>query len=226
MMKKIVLIAAGGAGKRMGSPLPKQFLEIAGKPILLHVFQTFLSYAPDMQFVLVLPESYHKDWIDLCQKHHFENHHHLVSSGPTRFHSVKNGLRHIPNDALVAIHDGVRPLVSLNTISQVFHFAEKFGSAIPVIKPVESVRTIEGPLSKPLDRENIRLVQTPQCFYGELVKKAYNKNYHESFTDDATVVENEGGRLFFIDGNSENIKITTPADLIIAEALLKKQADS
>lgn len=222
MMKKFVLIAAGGSGKRMGSSLPKQFIIIAGKPILIHAFQAFLSYAPDIQFVLVLPEPYHNDWVDLCHKHHFEIQHQLVASGPTRFHSVKNGLRHIPNDSLVAIHDGVRPLVSLHTISHAFHCAEIFGSAIPVVKPKESVRMVEGPISKSLDREKLRLLQTPQCFLSEAIKKAYNKNYHESFTDDSSVLEADGVRLFLIDGNHENIKITDPTDLIIAEALLKK----
>ncbi len=223
-MKKYVLIAAGGDGKRMGSAVPKQFIEIAGKPVLMHVFHAFLSYAPDIQFILALPESYIEDWKKLCRKHHFEIHHQQVTGGPTRFHTVKNGLRFVPDDSLVAIHDAARPLVSLNTISRVFHFAEKFGNAIPVLKSIDSVRLIEGPGNRPLDREKIRMVQTPQCFLGVLIKKAYHKNYHESFTDDATVLETDGARLFLVDGNAENIKITTPADLIVAEMLIKKQS--
>ena len=139
------------------------------------------------------------------------------------FHTVKNGVRFIPDDSLVAIHDAARPLVSLNTISRVFHFADKFGNAIPAIKPIDSVRLVEGPGSKPLDRGKLRMIQTPQCFQGALIKKAYNKNYHESFTDDSTVLEADGVRLFLVDGNPENIKITTPSDLIVAEALMKEQ---
>ncbi len=222
-MNKFVLIAAGGSGSRMHSSLPKQFIEIDGKPILIHVFQAFLIYAPDIRFVLALPESHYESWNNLCKKHHFENHHQVVASGPTRFHTVKNGLRFIPDDSLVAIHDGARPLVSLHTISQVFHFAEKFGSAIPVIKPSESVRMADGPISKPLDRDKLRMVQTPQCFHASLIKKAYNKSYHESFTDDSTVLEADGGRLFLIEGNTDNIKVTNPSDLIVAEALLKRK---
>jgi 2-C-methyl-D-erythritol 4-phosphate cytidylyltransferase len=222
-MKKYVLIASGGIGKRMGSATPKQFLEIAGKPVLMHAFLAFLSYAPDMEFVLVMPESHIEDWQKLCSKNHFEIHHHLVPSGPTRFHTVKNGLRLIPDDSLVAIHDAARPLVSLNTIARVFHFAAKFGNAIPVLKPNDSMRMVEGPISKPLDREKLRMVQTPQCFHGALIKKAYNKNYHESFTDDSTVLEADGVRLFLVDGNVENIKITTPSDLLVAKALMKKK---
>lgn len=222
-MKKFVLIAAGGVGKRMGSAVPKQFIEIAGKPVLMHVFHAFLRYAPDIQFIAALPESHVEHWQKLCNKHHFEIQHQLVPSGPTRFHTVKNGLRFIPDDSLVAIHDAARPLVSLNTISRVFHFADKFGNAIPAIKPIDSVRLVEGPGSKPLDRGKLRMIQTPQCFQGALIKKAYNKNYHESFTDDSTVLEADGVRLFLVDGNPENIKITTPSDLIVAEALMKEQ---
>lgn len=221
-MKKYVLIAAGGAGKRMDSAIPKQFIDIAGKPVLMHVFNAFLSYAPDIQFILALPETYNEDWEHLCRKHHFEIHHQQVTGGPTRFHTVKNGLRVVPDDSLVAIHDAARPLVSLATISRVFHFAQKFGNAIPVLKPIDSVRLVEGPGNRPLDREKIRMVQTPQCFHGLLIKKAYNKNYHESYTDDATVLESDGARLFLVDGNPENIKITTPADLVVAETLMKR----
>lgn len=207
----------------MNNPTPKQFLEVAGKPLLMHTCQAFLRYAPDLEIVLVLPEAFFDYWQSLCKKYRFHPRHEMVISGPTRFHSVKNGLKQVAEDALVAIHDGVRPLVSLETIGRGFHFAEKFGNAIPVVPVSESVRITENALSKTLPREKIRLVQTPQCFQARLIKKAYNQNYNESFTDDAAVMEADGHRIFLIDGNPENIKITTPADLRMAAALIGKK---
>lgn len=225
-MKKFALITAGGKGLRMGSGLPKQFLELAGKPMLLHAFQAFSSFEPGMSFVLVLPEESFDAWQALCHRHGFHIRHELVAGGPTRFHSVKNGLKHIPDQALVAIHDGARPLVSTNLISRVFHFAAKFGSAIPVVTPEESVRQAEQALSQPLPREQIRLVQTPQCFRAAPIKNAYNRNYSEAFTDDATVLEATGERIFLVEGEKTNIKITTPDDLRVAAALLQPQPSS
>lgn len=204
----------------MGAGSPKQFLELAGKPVLMHAIQAFLNFAADIRVVVVLPESEFETWKRLCETHRFHGSIQLAISGPTRFHSVKNGLRHIPNEALVAIHDGVRPLVSLDTISRVFHFASKFGNAIPATTPPDSVRIADGALSKSLPRENVRLIQTPQCFIASRIKKAYNRNYHESFTDDASVLEADGERLFLVEGHRENIKITTPSDLVFAEAYL------
>lgn len=204
----------------MGAGIPKQFLELAGKPVLMHAIQAFLNYAADIRVVVVLPESEFETWKRLCETHRFHGSIQLAISGPARFHSVKNGLRHIPDEVLVAIHDGVRPLVSLDTISRVFHFASKFGNAIPAIASPDSVRIVDGALSKPLPRENVRLVQTPQCFLASRIKKAYNRNYHESFTDDASVLEADGERLFLVEGHRENIKITTPSDLVFAEAYL------
>jgi 2-C-methyl-D-erythritol 4-phosphate cytidylyltransferase len=219
-MKKYVLIAAGGEGSRMQTSLPKQFSELAGRPMLLHTIFAFLSFAPDINIVLVLHESQTEIWKRLCEQQHFFRSHILTTGGPTRFHSVKNGLQHIPDDALVAVHDGVRPLVSLDTISRVFHFAGKFGNAIPVIKPNDSIRMTTGALSKTIDREAVRLVQTPQCFFGKSIKQSYNKNYQESYTDEASVMEADGQRLFLVEGNHENIKITHPSDLVYAEAIL------
>lgn len=206
----------------MGSAQPKQFLELAGKPLLMHAMQAFLNYAPDIRLVLVLPEQEFAAWKNLCQQHRFHSAHQLAIGGPTRFHSVKNGLRFIPEQALVAIHDGVRPLVSLDTISRAFHFASKFGNAIPGIEAADSLRLTDGALSQPLPRDRVRLIQTPQCFRASLIKRAYNRNYHESFTDDASVLEADGERLFLVEGHRENIKITTPADLVFAEAWLRR----
>ncbi len=199
---------------------PKQLLLLKEKPVLIHVFEAFLSYARDIRFVLVLPEAWHKEWSRLCSHHRLFVQHTLTGSGPTRFHSVKSGLKHIPDEGLVAIHDGVRPVVSRDLISRVFQYAERFGNAIPVVTPADSVRLTDHGLSSPLSREKVRLVQTPQCFRADKIKQAYAQPYRESFTDDATVLESTGERLFLVEGEKENIKITTPPDLLVAQALL------
>lgn len=219
-MRRYVLITAGGSGTRMHSELPKQFLEIAQKPVLMHVFEAFMRFDPNLEYVLVLPETHQQYWKKLCVTHHFNQPHQIAFSGPTRFHSVKSGLNLVPDNSLVAIHDGVRPLVSTKVIEKVFYLAEKFGNAIPVVAINESLRITEHALNRPLSRENIRIVQTPQCFKSDLIKKAYNRNYKEEFTDDATLFETDGHRIYLVDGNPENIKITSPADLKIAAALL------
>lgn len=204
----------------MGADTPKQFIEVAGKPLLMHCFYPFLRYSSGIRFVLTLPEAHFDTWRALCRQHHFFHGCELAISGPTRFHSVKNGLRFVPDNALVAIHDGARPLVSVETIARGFRHAERYGNAIPCILPDDSVRLAEHALSSPLPRHKIRLVQTPQCFLSSRIKKAYNKAYSESFTDDASVLETEGDRIFLIEGNKENIKVTTPPDLRYAESLL------
>lgn len=221
-MRRFVLITAGGSGTRMQSGLPKQFLEIAGLPVLMHTFRAFTEADPGFEYVLVLPETHWDNWKGLCEKHGFGQPHQLASSGPTRFHSVKSGLRFIPDDTLVAIHDGVRPLVSAKVIEQVFYYAAKFGNAVPAVPVNDSLRLVDHALSKPLQREQVRRVQTPQCFRTSLIKKAYNRNYDEAFTDDASLLEADGHRIYLVEGNPENIKITTPADLKMAEALLRK----
>lgn len=225
-MQRFVLITAGGSGTRMHSDLPKQFHEIAGLPVLMHTFRAFMDFDPDLAYVLVLPETHWDYWKELCLEHDFRQPHHLANSGPTRFHSVKSGLRLVPDEALVAIHDGVRPLVSAKVIEQVFYSAGKFGNAVPAVKVSDSLRLIDHALSQPLPREKVRKVQTPQCFRASLIKKAYNRNYSEEFTDEATLLEADGHRIYLVEGNPENIKITTKSDLKIAEALLRReQAD-
>lgn len=199
-------------------------MEVAGKPILIHTFLVFQKYAPDLEFVLVLPEEYFETWKSLCLEHRFFIRHQLAANGPTRFHSVKNGLKLVPDDALVAIHDGVRPLVSMETIERCFHQATRFGNAVPVIPANESLRLVNKALSKPLARDQVRIIQTPQCFHARLIRKAYNRSYSEEFTDDASVLEAQGDRIFLVDGNPENIKITTPIDLIVARALLEHRS--
>lgn len=220
-MEKHALIAAGGKGARMQSAIPKQFVELDGKPVLTHVLEAFYQYDPNIHLTVILAGEYHNQWKDICQEHGFQMPHQLIDGGPTRFHSVKNGLKHIPNNSLIAIHDAARPLTSVRLIGQLFAFAHKFGNAIPVIESSDSVRMVDHAMSKPLPRQQVRLVQTPQCFHSSLIKRAYNTAYNESFTDDATVLEEMGERLYLFDGEKENIKITTLADLFAAEGILK-----
>jgi 2-C-methyl-D-erythritol 4-phosphate cytidylyltransferase len=221
-MKKAVVMVAGGAGKRMGTSGPKQFIEIAGKPLLMHTIMRFYDYDPAVKIILVLPLHHIETWDRLCARHRFAIAHRYVSGGEERYFSVKNGLAEVDDDMLVAIHDGVRPLVSEQVIDNAFRTAAKHGSAIPVIRPSESLRYQEGNKNLPVDRDHYFLVQTPQVFHAGRLKKAYETPFKETFTDDATVFEAAGYSLRFIEGNTENIKITRPADLRFAECLLGK----
>jgi 2-C-methyl-D-erythritol 4-phosphate cytidylyltransferase len=219
-MKKIALIVAAGSGSRMHSPLPKQFMELNGKPLLMHTFRAFKKADPDFEFVLVLPEKEIDTWKRLCKKFGFNIKHSIAKGGKSRFHSVKNGLKQIGDEGIVFIHDGVRPLVSAKTIENCFQTALAHGNALPVILPSESVRRVSGGKSEAVDRTRYYLVQTPQTFRVQLIKKAYEQKYSEKFTDDASVLENTGASIYLVEGNRENIKITWPADLTIAAALL------
>jgi 2-C-methyl-D-erythritol 4-phosphate cytidylyltransferase len=225
-MEKYVLIAAGGTGQRMDTGKPKQFLLLAGKPLILHSVDTFLKYDPTIRFVIVLPESLRKQWEEICHTYGVHIRHKLAFGGPERFHSVKNGLQHVPDNALVAVHDAARPLVSLEIIARGYQIAEKFGNAIPVAEITDSVRITDHSMSSPLPREQVKLVQTPQCFRSELLKKAYNKNYTESFSDDAAVLEADGARLYLTEGHRSNVKITTRDDLLIANALIRSKENA
>ncbi|OQX74834.1 MAG: 2-C-methyl-D-erythritol 4-phosphate cytidylyltransferase [Bacteroidetes bacterium 4484_249] len=220
-MNKQVLIVAGGIGKRMLSNIPKQFLTVAGKPLLFHTFECFNKFSIDISITLVIPEFYADYWQSLITKFNFKIDHRVAFGGETRYHSVNNGLDLIRETGLIAIHDGVRPLVTKGTLKRVFATAEKKGNAIPVIPVNESMRKLHKKKSKPIDRENFRLVQTPQCFHSDLIKKAYEQEYRKEFTDDATVVEAMGVKINLVEGNAENIKITSPVDLKIAAAFLK-----
>lgn len=219
-MQRYALITAGGTGKRMQRDKPKQFIELAGKPMLMHAFEAFVRFDQSMHFVLVIPDNMVGYWLELVEQYKFTIAHQIATGGPTRFHSVKSGLRLVPDDAIVAIHDGVRPLVSADTLSRVFDNAARVGNAIPVIESKDSLRQVDYGINQPLDRGRIRLVQTPQAFHAAMIKKAYNRNYQETFTDDATVCEAAGHRITLVEGNPENIKVTTPEDLIVVEALL------
>ncbi len=218
--QKAVIIVAGGSGKRMGGDVPKQFIEVCGKPILMHTLLRFFNFDAQIFIVLVLPFEHIETWNRLCSQHRFMLPHQVVAGGDERYDSVKNGLQKIDDEWLVAIHDGVRPLVSSETIGKSFELAAGFGSAIPVIPVKESLREVNEQQNKPVDRTNFRLVQTPQTFKSSLIRKAYQKPYNPLFTDDATIFEAAGNVVHLFEGSPENIKITTPADLKIAEVLL------
>lgn len=219
-MRKFVLILAGGEGKRFSSEIPKQFANLNGKPVLMHTFEAF-SFLTNVSFILVLPKNLIGEWKQLCEKYNFTLKHQLAEAGPKRFHSVKSGLKFVPDECLVAIHDGVRPLVSKKVIENCYNMAKLKKSAVPVQQISDSVRQVDGLYSRPVSREDFRLVQTPQVFHSTLIKKAYFQNYSEEFTDDAVVFEKDGHQIFLTEGNPENIKITNTVDLRIAENLLK-----
>lgn len=217
---KIAIIVAGGKGERMQADIPKQFLEIKGKPILMHTLEVFQRYDASVKLVLVLPSIQIEYWNGLCKKHNFTLTHQVVAGGQTRFQSVKNGLEVVKVPALVAVHDGVRPLVSIETIARCFAEAEKHGAVIPVVDSVDSIRQIIGDSNQSVDRSAYKLVQTPQVFDAELLKRAYEQDFSPLFMDDASVLEALGVKIHLVEGNRENIKITTEFDLRIAERLL------
>lgn len=224
-MKKYVIIVAGGKGLRMGGEVPKQFLPVGGKPVLMRTMEAFHEFDAQIQIVLVLPVSQQSYWKALCAEYAFVLPYHLADGGETRFHSVKNGLDAIPlthEEALVGVHDGVRPFVSLETISRCYAECADTGAVVPVADVVDTVRRLEPEGgSVTVCRDNYKLVQTPQVFSLALLKKAYAQPYVPAFTDDASVVEALGHGVTLVPGNRENIKITTPFDLIVAEALTK-----
>ena len=220
-MELYAVIVAGGSGKRMGADVPKQFLELAGRPVLMHTIERFKSFNHSIEIITVLPENQLRFWIDLQKKHSFTVPHTLVKGGSNRFYSVRNGLKFVNIPGLVAIHDGVRPFVSIDTIKRCFDTAEKLGNAIPAISPIESLRILNEQGSLPVNRLYVKQIQTPQVFNAALIKKAYLQEYSPEFSDDATVLEKTGEKINLIEGNRENIKITNPEDLVISVALLQ-----
>lgn len=221
---KYVLVVAGGQGLRMGSDLPKQFIPVAGKPVLMHTLEAFNRYDSSVRLILVLPESHQAYWHELCAKYNFNISHQITSGGETRFHSVCNGLKLVTSSGLVAVHDGVRPLVSSEVIAACFKEAALHGTAIPVLPMVDSLREYTEDGSIPVDRARYCAVQTPQVFKSELLLSAYERPYELCFTDDASAVESSGYAVNLIPGNRENIKITTPFDLLITEAVLNQRS--
>ena len=222
MRQKYIIVVAGGKGTRMGAEIPKQFLILNDKPVLMHTIESFFNYNKIIKIILVLPEEQRGYWKELCKKFDFKIEHQIVSGGETRFHSVKNGLDIITEkDVIIGIHDGVRPLVSLDVIGRCFDKAAEKSVAFPVIPVVETLRRKTGvDKSVTVNRADYCLVQTPQVFNSEIIKKAYRQEFSDAFTDDVSVVEalNEYP-VYEVQGSRENIKITTPVDLIIAEKL-------
>jgi 2-C-methyl-D-erythritol 4-phosphate cytidylyltransferase len=219
-MDLYAVIVAGGSGKRMGTELPKQYLELEGKPLLMHTIERFKRFREDIEIITVLPENQLRFWNELQKKYSFDIPQTIVKGGSRRFHSVKHGLEFVNDNSIVAIHDGVRPLVSSETLKRCFETAEKLGNAIPCIAPSDSVRMTAEKDNEPLDRLHVRLIQTPQVFIASVIKDAYRQEYNPVFTDDATVLEKTGEKINLVEGNRENIKITNPEDLLIAQAFL------
>ena len=217
-----VIIVAGGKGLRMGSDIPKQFLPIGGKPVLMRTIERFREYSEDLQIILVLPEAQQAYWQELREKYDFQIAYQLANGGQTRFHSVQNGLALVPDDAqgVVGVHDGVRPFPSIEVIRRCYETARTAKAVIPVIPIVETVRhLVHKGHSVTVPRDEYRLVQTPQTFDIQLLKAANRQPYNDGFTDDASVVESYGHQITLVEGNRENIKITTPYDLRIGEML-------
>lgn len=224
-MKFVAVIVAGGSGTRMNTEIPKQFLLLGGKPVIMHTIEAF-SASPQKPEILVVLNKQHFDlWADLCQKHEFNIAHQLVTGGSTRFYSVKEALDLIKDDSVIAIHDAVRPLISIQIIADAYELALEKGNAIVAVPSKDSVR-LQNPdgSSKSLNRSEVFLVQTPQTFQSAILKKAYEQDYSEEFTDDASVAERAGVKINLLPGDQGNFKITFPMDLRIAELLLKEKS--
>jgi len=220
-MNLYAIIVAGGSGSRMGSAVPKQFLVLAGKPVLMHTIEKFASYDPSIKIITVIPESQFAFWEELRTRHSFNIPHIIVPGGATRFESVKNGLEFVADDSYVAIHDGVRPLVSTSTIGRCFEAAFTWGNGIPAISPADSVRLTTDQGNMAVNRQYVKMIQTPQVFRTDLIKKAYQQKYAPEITDDAMLLEKTGVDIVIVEGNRENIKITNPEDLSVAGLLLQ-----
>lgn len=224
-MNKTAIIVAGGKGKRMNSETPKQFLILNGLPVLMHSINKFYDFDSSINIILVLPSSEIDLWKNLCSKFNFNIKHSIVQGGEERFFSVKNALAISPNNGFTAIHDGVRPLIDKTVIEKGFIIAESFKTAVPVVEQANSVRILEEGEYKYFDRNNIKIVQTPQIFETKILKDAYSIEFDKKFTDDASVVEANGNKIHLFEGNIENIKITTKFDLDFANYLLSKNTE-
>ncbi len=219
--KAYVIIVAGGTGSRMQSAIPKQFLLLNGKPLMMYTIEAFYKSQASPSIIVVLHPDQHQYWKDLCREHDFRIPHHLANGGDTRFQSVKNGLSLIESESIIAVHDAVRPLVDVNVIDEAYTVAAEKGNAIVAVQSRDSIRQLKNNKSAALLRDEIYLVQTPQTFRSDILKKAYEQEYQSSFTDDASVVELSGVDINIVQGNYTNIKVTFPEDIAIAEMLLK-----
>jgi len=219
--KCYAVIVAGGTGSRMGGDIAKQFLDLGDKPVILHTVEAFMKLSFPVEIILVVPSAYRQYWKDYCSEKHLAFSHILVSGGITRFHSVKNALKYVTKDAIVAIHDGVRPFVSKDFLESLFKLAQEKEAVVPVIQVVDSMRKLTGEgKSEFANREEFVIVQTPQIFHSDIILKAYEQAYSPLFTDDASVVESIGTKIFLAEGNCYNIKITKPEDLVLAQTII------
>ena len=223
-MKKIAIIVAGGSGQRMGVKTPKQFLLLQGNPLLWYSMDAFLSAYDDLQIILVLPEEHLETGLAIKRLFKESDRIQIISGGDTRFHSVQNGLNMIKESSVVFVHDGVRCLVTKELIRRCYEQAIIKGSAIPAVAATDSIRIAEGEKSFVTDRNDVRIIQTPQTFKSEILLPAFQQTYDASFTDEATVVEAAGEQIFLIEGEYSNIKITRPIDLLIAEKILEERS--
>lgn len=219
-MHRSTIIVAGGSGKRLGGPVPKQFQTVKGRPLLMWTIEAFHRFDPGMALIVVLPPEHFDIWKALCMGHRFFIEHEVVAGGEQRWHSVKAGLEKVEGDGLVAVHDGVRPLVSTELIARCFDAADKHAAAIPVVPVVPSIRETTAEGSRALDRSKLLAVQTPQCFHTDLLRKAFEQPYDPTFTDEATLVERLGVRVALVEGEENNIKVTAAMDMRLIEALL------
>jgi len=222
-MEKYAVVVAGGSGLRMGTAIPKQFLPLRGKPVLWHTLTAFLDSFNDMQIILVLPEEHTDTGLEIIRSTYDPDRIWITTGGETRFHSVKNGLDHIRKQAVVFVHDGVRCLVTPDLIRECYNAAIENGNAVPAIAAVDTIRieTVNG--NEVIDRNRVRIIQTPQTFFSDLIKAAFEQDYSEAFTDEAGVVEKLGVKINLIDGEATNIKITRPIDLVIAEKIIEER---
>ena len=220
-MLKYAIIVAGGKGLRMETNTPKQFIVVKGLPILMHTIEKFRTTFQDIKIILVLPEDQLDHWEELCVLYHFSKENlQTTVGGETRFHSVKNGLQLTTENSIIGVHDAVRPLASSDTIRRAYQSAMENGSGVPITDMVESIRKVEGDKNQPLDRSMYKIVQTPQCFQSHLIQSAYNQSISSNSTDDASLVEEFGHQITLVEGNVENIKITTPKDIILLKEFL------
>ena len=220
-MQKSVIITAGGIGKRMGSELPKQFLVLGGKPVLVHTLELFFKYDPNIEIILTLPNDWRGYWETVIDKYYCRVPHIVVNGGEERYHSIQNALKQC-SGSFIAVHDGVRPFVSFETLDRCFSALNQYEAVVPVLKLKESIRQTNENSTNAVDRSNYRLVHTPQCFRAEVLHKAYEQAYHEKVTDDACLVEGLGYTIHLVESNEENIKLTTPFDFLIAETIIQQ----
>ena len=222
-MRKTVIIVAGGTGARMGGEKPKQFLDLGGRPMIFLSIEAFYNYYKKIEVIVGLQDEYKVYWKNLCSEHSFSIRHKVSPGGDTRFRTVKNALPFVGENSLVAVHDAVRPLVSIDTIERCFQAATIRGTAVPCIEIPDSVRKLEDKKNYPVDRTALRMIQTPQVFQSKILKEAYKLKYTSEFTDDASVVEQAGYTINLVEGNRENIKITTRTDYLMAERMINMQ---